>query len=207
PPRDGTPAPDVSINNHMATFTGSIAGLPVGSARRERATIRQGQQLSYEIDVPAGSTSLLVRASNVSDPAADLDVYAIDCTGRQCRTRQTDSDPVGDEIVTIQNPAAGKWKVIVDAAHLPSGSASFDYADVVFNPSYGAVTTSDVAKEHKTGEPWTAKTHAWFANALPAGRQPFTAVLLQGSLGGGATFPLSVLELGSATAAASSQQR
>jgi hypothetical protein len=195
---------DLSVTNRMATFTGGVGGLALGAARRERPAIRHGEQLHYEIDVPAGSRSLLVRATDVADAAADLDVYVFDCTGEECRNPQTDSDPVGDEIVTVQNPAAGKWKVVIDGASVPSGNTTFSYLDVVFNPSFGAVNTADLAKEHKTGEQWTAAMHTWLASALPAGRQPFTAVTLQGQLSGGVTFDFNLLEAVSTTATNSS---
>ncbi|MGH7503355.1 MAG: S8 family serine peptidase [Longimicrobiales bacterium] len=194
---------DVSITNRMATFTGRVAGLSLGAARRERPTIRNGEQLHYEIDVPAGSRSLLVRASDVADAAADLDVYVFDCTDEECRNPETDSDPVSDEIVTVQNPAAGMWKVVVDGASVPSGSTTFAYLDVVFNPSFGAVSTADLDTEHKTGEQWTAPMHTWLANALPAGRQPFTALALQGQLPGGMTFGFNLLDAAASTSTTS----
>jgi hypothetical protein len=199
----------VAITNRMATFSGNIAGVTVGAARRERPTIKHGQQLAYEIEVPAGSTSLLVRASEIADAAADLDVYVMDCTGRRCNNPQTDSDPLGDEVVTVQNPSAGKWKIVVDGASVPSGSTTFAYLDVVFSPAFGSVLTADLAKERKTGDQWTAQAHTWLAGALPAGRQPFTAVLLQGSLSGAVTFGLNMFELAGATGvtSSSSQQR
>jgi hypothetical protein len=198
----------VSVTNRMATFKGGIAGLPLGSARREQPTIRNGEQRQYEVDVPAGSTSLMVRVSGVSDPAADLDVYVFDCSGKECRrSGQTDSDPHGDEIVTIANPAAGKWKVVVDGASVPSGGTTFRYLDVVFNPSYGAVNTSDVPDERKTGAKWTAAAQTWLANPLPAGREPFAAVRLQGTLSGGSTFGIGILELGSLPGATGTGQR
>jgi hypothetical protein len=198
---------DVTVSNRMATFSGNIGGVSVGSARREQPTIRQGQQLTYDVDVPAGSSSLLVRASGSADNAADLDVYVIDCSGKECRNAQTDSDPLGDEVVVVQNPAAGKWKVVIDGASVPSGSTSFAYLDVVFNPAYGASLTADLSKERKTGEQWTAQTHTWLAGALPAGRQPFTAVQLLGTLGGGVTFGLNLFELSGATGVTSSSQQ
>ncbi len=203
----GSHANEAALTNRMATFNGAIAGMPLGSARRERPTIRDGQQLHYEVDVPAGSSSLLVRASEVAAEDADLDLYVFDCTGEQCRNSQTDSDPVGDEVVTVQNPAAGKWKVVVDGASVPSGSTTFAYLDVVFNPAYGAVTSADIAKEHKTGETWTAQTHTWLANALPEGRQPFAAAMLQGQLSAGVRFDIGLMELGAAAGVTSSSQR
>src|SRR5438132_13774605 len=110
----------MTITNRMAAFNGSAVGYTMGSSRRERPTILDKQQQDYEIDVPAGSTSLTVRVSNPSDRAADLDVYVFNCTGKTCSNPQTDRvSPYSDEIVTVQNPAAGKWKVVVDAARVP----------------------------------------------------------------------------------------
>ncbi len=197
----------VSLTNRMATFMGSIASHMIGAARRERATIRHGEQRMYEIDVPEDARALLVRVGNTADAAADLDVYVLDCTGKECRNPQTDSDPVGDEIVTVENPAAGKWKVVVDGASVPSGSTTFDWLDVVFHPAYGTVTTTDVAQNRKMGDSWTAPTLAWLAGPLPEGRRPFAGVLLQGRLPGGATFDLGVLDLGRTEIATSSSGR
>ncbi len=199
-------AHDLTVTNRMAAFEGALAGTMLGAARKRRPAIRNGEQLHYEIDVPAGSTSLLVRATGVSDAAADLDVYVFDCTGRECRSPQTDSDPVGDEIVTITNPSAGKWKVVVDGASVPSGSATFDYLDVVFNPSFGAVTSADVSKERKPSEAWTARTHTWLAGPLPEGRYAFPGVLLQGTLSGGVTFGINLFEIGGSGSVSTSQR-
>ena len=67
--------------------------------------------------------------------------------------------------------------------------------------------TADLSKERKSGEQWTAQAHTWFAGALPAGRQPFTALLLQGTLTGGITFGFATFELGATTSVTSSSQQ
>ncbi|HUF51818.1 MAG TPA: S8 family serine peptidase [Longimicrobiales bacterium] len=198
---------ELTLKNMMAAFEGSVAGMPYGAARRQQATIRSGEQLQYEIDVPAGSSLLLVRAGDVSDAAADLDVYVFDCTGRECRSPRTDSDPFGDEVITIANPAAGKWKVVVDGASVPSGSTRFAYLDAIFNPSYGAVATIDLPGERKSGDEWTTQTHRWLAGGLPAGREPYPAVLLQGRMPGNLLFDLGVVELAKAGRVTNPQQR
>jgi hypothetical protein len=198
---------DLTLTNRMAGFDGGVTSLAIGAARSERPSIRNGEQLQYDIDVPAGSALLLVRASAVSDATADLDLYLIDCTGKECRNPRTDSDPVGDEIVTVQHPAAGRWKVVVDGASVPSGSVSFAYLDVVFNQSFGGVSTADLPRERTHGEEWTTRTHTWLAGALPAGREPYPAVLLQGRLPGNAMFDVSIVELVTARKLTSTQQR
>ena len=191
----GSSTNGLSLANRMATFEGGITSMPIGAARRERASIRNGQQLQYEIDVPAGATTLLVRATDVAHADSDLDLYLLDCTGKECRNPQTDSDPVGDEVITAQNPAAGKWKVVIDAASVPSGSTNFSYMDVIFSPAFGGVSTSDVPGERKSGALWNTQTHTWLAGPMPAGREPFPAVLLQGQLSGNVAFGLGLLEL------------
>jgi hypothetical protein len=190
----------------MANFEGSVTGMPIGAARNERPSIRAGEQLQYEIDVPEGTELLLVRASDFGDPAADLDVYVFDCSGRECRNAQTDSDPHGAEIVTVDNPSAGKWQVLIDGAHVPGGTTTFAYSDVLFSPAFGAVVTNDAARKHEAGEQWSTRTHTWLAGTLPAGRQAYPAVRLMGKQGG-TTFELGLLELSPQGAAASTQQR
>ncbi|MEX2285085.1 MAG: S8 family serine peptidase [Gemmatimonadota bacterium] len=203
----GTATNELTITNRMAAFNGGIAGVALGSARRERPTLRAKQQQEYELDVPAGSSTLRVRVSNPSDPAADLDLYVFDCTGKECRNAVTDSDPLGDEVVSVQNPAAGKWKIVIDAASMPTGSTSFDYLDVVFNPSYGVVNSSDLPKERKSGDRWTAQTLTWLASTLPAGREPYPAIMLEGRLTGSVPFSINLLELVSQKRGVTSSQR
>jgi hypothetical protein len=182
-------ADQTAITNRMAGFTGGVTALPLGAVRREHPTIGAKQQLEYAVDVPAGSTMFLVRLGNTS---ADLDLYVFDCTGKTCRPPQTDSDPDGDEVVTVPNPGAGKWKIVIDA---PAGGGSFDYLDAVFNPAFGLVGTTDIAKERKPGETWTTATHLWKAGELPAGRQAYPVVALQGQMAPGITYLLAYLEL------------
>jgi hypothetical protein len=149
---------------------------------------------------------LLVRASGIADANADLDVYVFNCTGEDCNNPETDSDPVGDEVVSVENPAAGKWKVVIDGASVPSGSTTFAYLDVVFNQSFGAIATTDLPAKRKVGEEWTTRMHTWLAGSLPAGRQPFAALLLQGKQGS-ATFGLGLLELAAPGAAATNSMQ
>lgn len=193
--RSGSLTSEVTITNRMAAFTGSAASLALGSARRERPTLSAMQPREYELDVPAGSSTLLVRAANPSDPAADLDLYVFDCTGRECRNAITDSDPLGDEVVTVQNPAAGKWKIWIDAASVPSATITFDYLDVVFNPSFGGVSSADLPRERRPGQQWTAQTHTWLASGLSGSRVPYPALLLQGQLTGAVPFSITLMEL------------
>lgn len=188
----------LSVVNRMAAFAGAVAGMPAGSARRRSRAIAAGDQHVYEVEAPPGSRALLVRAQVAGDDdedagaragALDLDVYVFDCTGDECRSARVDGDPVGDESVIVHRPAAGTWKVVVDAAAMATDadSAEYEYLDVVFNPSYGAVAAADVPQERAVGARWTTDVRGWAAPAVHGeGRAPYLAVALEGSAGGDA---------------------
>ena len=184
---------DLSITNRMAAFTGSVASVPVGSARRERHTIREKEQQVFEVEVLPGSTAFVARAFRLSDPGADIDVSVFDGTGEKVQAGGMDGDPVGEESVIVQNPAAGKWKIVVDALTVPSGSTAFEYLDVVFNPSYGMVSIADLPQERSVGARWTVKAHTWISVAAHApGREPYPAVLVQGQVKDAGSFLVSL---------------
>jgi hypothetical protein len=184
---------EVWITNRMAEFSGGAVSTAVGSARREHHAIDEREQQVFELEVLPGSTALMARAFNPSDPAADLDVYVFDCTGEECRGAKVDADPEGDEAVWIPDPAAGKWKIVVDAASVPTGTSSYEYLDVVFNPAYGMVSTTDMPQERGKAARWTPKAQSWVAPAAhEEGREPFLAVTVQGTQAGASPFLVSM---------------
>ena len=176
----GEGAHQVWIANRMAPFTGAAVTTPVGSARRQGRVISAREQHVYEVEVLPGSTALMVRtrvwggdgggggggAGGGGDaPRADLDVYVFNCTGDECASARVDGDPSGDESVIVHDPAAGMWKVVVDAASVPGGEAGYDYLDVVFNPAYGSVSVIDMPQERASGARWTTTAQGWVALA------------------------------------------
>jgi hypothetical protein len=179
----GNAAYDLSVTNRMAAFTGSAVSVPIGSARRERPVIREKEQQVFEVEVLPGTTALVARASKPSDSGADIDVYVFDGTGEKVQAGGVDGDPVGDESVIVQNPAAGKWKIVVDAAAVPSGSTTYEYLEVVFNPSYGMISVADLPQERSLGARWTTKAHTWVSTAAHApGREPYAALFVLGQM-------------------------
>ena len=173
----------VWMTNRMAAFEGAAVTTPVGSAHRAQRGIAPREQQVYEIEVLPGSTALMVRTRAQGE--ADLDVYVFDCTGDACSGARADGDPVGDESIVVHNPAAGTWKVVVDAAAVPDEGATYEYLDVVFNPAYGTVGSIDMPQERASGARWTTTAHGWAASAAhAAGRGPYLAVLVEGRAGG-----------------------
>ena len=122
-------------------------------------------------------------------------LYLFDCTGKECVASRADGDPSGDESVSVANPAAGRWKVIVDHSSPSATAASFDYEDVVFNPAFGYGAVTDQPSERAIGATWSAQANAWFAEAIPASRSPFPAVLMQARPKGGEPFSIGMWEL------------
>ena len=176
---DTAAPPVLSLVSRMAPFTGGAASYPLGAARREHPSIAALGSMVYELDVPPGSVALSASVSRASDPDADLDVYVYDCTGKKCKVAGTGAGPMADETVTVQHPAPGKWRVVVDAPRVPRGTTSLDYADVVFNQSFGMVAVTDTPAKHDGPAPWTATMNVWPA-AMPPGRTPSAAFLVEG---------------------------
>lgn len=167
-----------SLSSRMAKFTGRASSYPLGSARRQRPTIANHEQQVYEVDVPAGTEALMAKVSNPSDVTADLDVYVYDCTGTACRIAASGADPRDTARAMVQHPAAGTWKIVVDAVSVPSGRTAYDYVDVVFNQMYGMVSVTDTPAEHVDATPWSPKANVWTAS-MPEGREPYAATVVQ----------------------------
>ncbi len=175
----------VWMTNRMAAFEGAAVTTPVGSARRARQEIGPREQQVFEIEVLPGSTALMARTVVRGEEGGDLDVYVFDCTGDVCSAARADGDPKGDESIVVHNPAAGMWKVVVDAAAVAEEGATYEYLDVVFNPAYGTVSSIDMPQERASGARWTTTAHGWAASAAHAeGRRPYLAVLVEGRKGG-----------------------
>ncbi len=200
---EGNSLVDVQLTSRLGAFPGAAVSMSAGSVRRDHPQIKATEQKVYDVDVPAGSTMLIARAQGLSDPASDVDLYVFDCTGKECVASRTDGDATGNESVMIMNPAAGKWKVIVDAPTTGASGVAFDYEDIVLNPAYGFVGVTDQPKEQAAGASWTTKANTWIAGNIPTGRMPYAAVLVQAQPKGAEPFIVSLRELKGGTIRAS----
>jgi hypothetical protein len=148
----------------------------------------------FEVEVPPGSPALMARVRGAT-PSSDPDLYLFDCTGKECVASRADGDASGDESILVLNPAAGKWKVAVDAFRADSSGAWFEYEDVVLNPAYGFVAVTDQPKERSAKAAWTTKANTWSSGEVPAGRSPFAGVMVQAQGKGFDPFVLGLFEL------------
>jgi Subtilase family len=164
----GTPvARSYTLKSLFGAFTGRAVGTTLGSARRDVFTIAHHQQQEYPIDVAAGSTSLRATIGGTSDLSADLDLFVYNCTTGTCVLAGQSADGDSEESVTIANPAAGAWKVLIDGFSVPAGTTTYNYVDVFVNPAFGSISVTDANALRPSGATWTVPATVT-ANAAPA---------------------------------------
>jgi hypothetical protein len=156
-----------TITNILGAFTGRAVGTGLGSAYIATPTIANHATQQYLVNVTAGSTSLRATIGSPSDPAADLDLYVYNCTTGTCAVAGQSADGDSEESVTISNPAAGNWVVLVDGYSVPSGSTTYNYVDVFANAAFGSVSVTDANALRPAGATWTVPGSVT-ANAAPA---------------------------------------
>jgi subtilisin family serine protease len=162
----GTPlARSYTITNKFGAFTGRAVGTSLGSARLGPFTIANHETQTYDVVIPSGATQLRATIGSPSDPAADLDLFVLRPDGT---TAGQSADGDSEESVTIANPVAGTWKVVVDGFAVPSGSTSYEYVDVFRKtPSFGSVSVTDADALRPAGASWTVPGSV-LANEAPA---------------------------------------
>jgi hypothetical protein len=119
---------------------------------------------------------LRVAINNPSDPAADLDLFVYNCTTGTCVLAGQSADGDSDEAVTIANPAAGLWTVVVDGYAVPAGSTSYSYLDVFANAAFGSVSITDANVLRPSGASWSVP------GAVTALAAPATGRVLLGNV-------------------------
>jgi subtilase family protein len=156
-----------TLTNLFGAFTGRAVGTTLGSARTGVFSIANLAQQQYQTTVTAGSTSFRATIGGTSDPAADLDLFVFNCTAGPCVLAGQSADGDSEESVTIANPAAGTWVVLIDGFAVPAGTTTYNYVDVFVNPAFGSVSVTDANALRPSGGSWTVPGSV-VANAAPA---------------------------------------
>jgi subtilisin family serine protease len=159
-----------TITNLFGAFTGRAVGTALGSAYIATPTIANHAVQVYTVTVAAGSTSLRATIGSPSDPAADLDLFVDNCTTGTCVQAGSNADGDSEESVTINNPAAGVWRVRVDGFSVPAGTTTYNYVDVFANAAFGAVSVTDANALRPAGSSWTVPGSVTATAAPAAGR-------------------------------------
>lgn len=158
-----------TATNEFGPVSVTPRGGPLGSAHIARPSVEDGAQREFTVDVPQGASRLDVGIGNPSDPSSDLDLYVY--SGGELVVRQADGD--SEEAVSIENPAAGTYTVLVNAYSVPSGQMRFDYRDVFYSSDLGSleVSTGTVGLAH--GDSVTVEGAITAKNAPIQGRRLF----------------------------------
>ncbi len=171
---DTTGAPwQVEARNRFAPAVAQLMGSPIASGYARVDTLGPAGQRTYSIEVPPGSTWLLARANPRGATVRDLDLYAFDCTGRRCVPAAANADTAIAPAIAVPSPAAGKWKVVVDAPRETGSGVTFEYLDLVVNPCYGASEVADARSDRPSPAQWRAPGNVWQAVPVAAPRRPF----------------------------------
>ncbi|RII19491.1 Subtilisin DY [Streptomyces sp. YIM 130001] len=170
----GTPTPvDWKVTNGYAPIDGKLRGGALGSANAQRPTIAQGASQETEVAVPEGAERLDVSIGGTEDRGADLDLTVLKDGAEVASSADADSE----ESVSVPEPEAGTYTVVVDAYAVPAGSTAFDYLDVYFAPSLGEVTVDgSTAVKLANGASTEVAAEVVAAGAAPEGRQFFGEV-------------------------------
>nr|MBA2362239.1 pre-peptidase C-terminal domain-containing protein [Chloroflexia bacterium] len=143
---------EYSFKNLYGAFTGRATGSNLSSAVVDRKSIGNLEQKTYEVVVDAGSTALTARIGNPSDLAADLDLFVI----KDDKVLGQSADGDSEEAVTIANPAAGTYTILIDGYAVPAGTTTYDYLDVFAHAKFGTVAVTDSNGLRPAGSTWTA---------------------------------------------------
>ncbi|WEV27832.1 S8 family serine peptidase [Streptomyces sp. 71268] len=121
------------VSNGFGPIDGKLQGGPLGSARTERPTIKQGETQTSQVTVAEGASRLDVAIGGAADGKADLDLAVV--FNGQVVGESTSSG--SDEKVSLRSPKAGVYTIEVAGYAVPAGSTAYDYRDLFFAPSLG----------------------------------------------------------------------
>lgn len=133
----------VRFSSHFASFDSYVGESPLASALSRRVTITN-EPIIYEINAPAGTGTLKARINGPATRAADADLYLYFCA-KECELKAFSARSGLQEQVTIPQPKAGTWKVVIDPVSISSGTLTLDYTDLFTHAVFGSLTPLNTA--------------------------------------------------------------
>ena len=116
---------DVGIHDVLQTATEPSLSSAVGTLTSTRAELtRSGLPQLVDIDVPAGTAMLIVRAQSANTLPIDAHLY--NCTGGECFSHTFTMPARREQSIAVRRPAAGRWVVAINSA--PTANASMNVA-------------------------------------------------------------------------------
>jgi hypothetical protein len=134
---------DLEFTNTRSSLSFHAVDSVLGSARTVSDTIRDGERRVYELDIPVGTQTLRAGVGDVSDPNADLDLYVFhNVKGVFVLQAQADAK-TSHEWITISDPEAGAWRIVLDAFKVPDGVTRYSYQDIFSHSVFGEIVVGD----------------------------------------------------------------
>lgn len=121
------------VQSNGASIPNAIFTREAASFAQHSGVIHKGQQIVYSVDVPEGATRVGARLESTSGASSDLDLYIFDCT-KKCRLKYRTANYDGHNEASVESPARGKWKIVIDAYATPNEGTSYRYTDYVTSP-------------------------------------------------------------------------
>jgi hypothetical protein len=151
--RVGTPM-EIAWANHGAALDSAALIAALGTRTIASGQIDSGMPGPVrEIKVDSGTTSLRVSVAP-ADSGPDLDLYLFDCTQGPCYLWNLDHSSASRKAILVRDPRPGKWKAVIDPAHIPSGRAVYTYTEIQTTPRLGAATVTTGASPRRLDEHW-----------------------------------------------------
>jgi subtilisin family serine protease len=174
----GTPQTrNYTVANQLAGFSGRlVGGGSLGSTQTQRPTLAHHAQQQFEVILPAGATNYTVTTGNASDVRSDIDLFVFDCSAGPCVQRGSGTTATAVERVSVNNPAAGRWVILVDGFSVPEGTTQYDLIDTYLSPALGSLTSGDGNANHPSGSSWSP-TATLTVNAQPGTGRKLTGTL------------------------------
>ncbi|MFI9624751.1 S8 family serine peptidase [Streptomyces sp. NPDC052042] len=172
----GTPAAVTwKATNNAGDLVGSLKGGSLGSAKVDKPTIKTGDEQLYTVTIGEGVEKLDVAIGGTSDTNADLDLYVFKGSTQVAASTTAGSE----EAVSIAEPAAGTYTVLIHGYSVPAGTSTYDYRDVYYAPSLGSIEVDESKAVNLAGGASTEiSAEVSVAGTAPAGRQFFGEVHL-----------------------------
>ncbi|MFI7503397.1 S8 family serine peptidase [Streptomyces sp. NPDC049687] len=177
----GTPVTaEWNVTNHFAPLTAKLEGGTLGSAKLATPSIADAASQQSTVVVPEGVERFDVSIGGVSDAAADLDLTVYRDGVQVGQSADGDSE----ESVSLTEPAAGTYTIVVDGYSVPAGTTTYSYKDVYFAPALGSLSV-DTGKTVTiaSGATATISGEVLVKSAGPEGRQFFGEVRLVNARG------------------------
>ena len=161
---------DYVVTNLLGGFTGRlVGGGSLASTQSQRPSIAHLGEQTFDVTLPAGVTSYTVTTGNASDTRSDIDLFVYRCAPT-CTLVGQSTGATSVERVTLNNPAAALYRILIDGFSVPAGTTDYDLVDSWVSPSLGSLTSEDVNAPHAAGSSWSPSAMLTVLASPGAGR-------------------------------------